>query len=77
MSIINKDPLLNELEHLKAKERYLKNELDTHFYDYQTRTKSFIELKKVKSEIQKIEFLINLKKELNNEKSRKDVWRKF
>lgn len=62
--------LIEELSKLKLEEKSLKRSIDVTYYDKEKRTKYFLELRKVKNQIENVKFRIRLNKELHDGKSR-------
>ena len=58
--------LIEKLSNLQMKERYLKRYLDINYYDEEKRNFYFDEIRKVKDEIQKVNFMLRLNKEKKN-----------
>lgn len=58
--------LIEKLSNLQMKERYLKRYLDINYYDEEKRNFYFDEIRKVKDEIRKVNFMLRLNKEKKN-----------
>jgi hypothetical protein len=59
--------IIEKLSILKLEEVFLKRSLDTYYNNEKARTMAFNRLKKVKKEIDKLNFKLRIEKEINNE----------
>jgi len=61
--------LISKLSKLKMEETSLKRSLDVYYMDDKARTRAFNKIKKIKREIDKLNFKLRIEKEINNENS--------
>lgn len=59
--------LIDKLSRLKLEEVSLKRSLDTYYRDEKARTRAFNKIKKIKKDIDKLNFKLRIEKEINNE----------
>lgn len=70
---MNKKDLITKLAELELKRNFYKRQVDINFFSYDLRTKYFNLLKNNEKEIKKVKFMLKTLREINNEKSRKDI----
>jgi hypothetical protein len=69
-----KNTLLEELLFLQLREKQLKRDLDTKYYDNKARNHYFEELKKTQLNIRKVKFKLKMSREMKkNEESRENI----
>lgn len=69
-----KNTLLEELLFLQLREKQLKRDIDTKYYDLNARNYYFEELKKTQLNIRRVKFKLKMTREMKkNEKSRENI----